>query len=83
MSPSPTPESGNPARPHIIGLGTDHADGHTRISRGPHFEVLMGSEQTHEELQRICLEIERRLEARGLQMGQLSKEDFLELIRGI
>ena len=49
----------------IVGLGFDDEDGHTRMTHGDNFSVHDGSEITHEQLQEICLKINRLLDEEG------------------
>lgn len=65
----------------IVGLGADEGDGHLRFTTGEGYDLLSGSEQSHELMQRWCAEIERRLKAMNKDMSQLSIEEFLIIAR--
>lgn len=64
----------------MIGLGLDGKDGHVRITQGPNFAVLMGSEETHERLQETCIKVNEKLERKGRKLGDLSGEEFADLV---
>jgi hypothetical protein len=64
----------------MIGLGTD-SDGHIRFTQGAGYELLQGSEKSHEQMQAWCEEINRRLAGQNKRMEELSVEEFLALAR--
>jgi len=64
---------------HIIGLGPPAADGHLRITRGEHFDIVQGDEQTHDRMAAFCLHVERVLLERGCHMEDLSQEELTSL----
>ena len=65
----------------IVGIGTDAADGHIRITNGDHYELVQGSEQSHEQMQQWCEAINQRLAAMNKDMKQLTVDEFLALAR--
>ncbi|MBP7829213.1 MAG: hypothetical protein KA248_04775 [Kiritimatiellae bacterium] len=67
------------AKAHMLGVGLDRKDGHVRITRGPNFTVLMGSEETHETLRGTCMKINEKLRRRGKRLENVSREEFLDL----
>jgi hypothetical protein len=67
----------------IVGLGLDNEDGHVRITQGKNFSVLLGSETTHERMQETCIKINERLDRRGEQLQDLSREEFIDLVSDI
>jgi hypothetical protein len=64
----------------ILGLGLDNADGHIRITRGENFDIFLGSESTHEQLQETCVKINEKLDQRGKRLEDLSRDEFIDLI---
>jgi len=64
---------------HIIGLGAPAADGHLRITRGEHFDIVQGDEFAHERMTAFCLHVENVLIARGCRMEDLSQEELTAL----
>ena len=67
----------------ILGLGSDNDDGHFRLTEGENFKVQDGSESSHEQMQRLCLQINAELDRRGVKLGDLSRAEFLKLIEGL
>jgi hypothetical protein len=67
-------------RARILGLGLDNADGHVRITRGENFDIFLGSESTHEQLQDTCIKINEKLSQRGKRLEDLSRDEFVDLI---
>lgn len=63
----------------LLGLGLDKDDEVVRITRGENFRLIGGSQPTHEEMQAKCIEFNEKLKARGKQLEQLGKSEFLEI----
>ena len=63
----------------LLGLGLDNQDGHTRITRGENFHLLGGSQETHEVMQDKCIRFNEKLQARGKRMGELVRQEFLDI----
>ena len=64
----------------MLGVGFDRKDEHVRITRGPNFTVLMGSEETHEALRGACMRINEQLRRRGRPLERISPEEFEEMV---
>jgi len=64
----------------LLGVGFDAEDGHVRITNGEKYDVLMGSEQSHEYIQQLIQNIERKLKTRNLTLDDISPEEFTELV---
>jgi hypothetical protein len=64
----------------ILGLGLDNADGHVRLTRGDNFDIYLGSESTHEQLQETCIKFNEKLGRRGKRLEDLSRDEFVDLI---
>jgi hypothetical protein len=67
-------------RARILGLGLDNADGHVRLTRGENFDIYLGSEGTHEQLQETCIKLNEKLDQRGKRLEDLSRDEFVDLI---
>jgi hypothetical protein len=63
----------------LLGLGLDNHDGHTRVTRGENFHLLGGSQETHEVMQDKCIRFNEKLQARGKHMGELARQEFLDI----
>lgn len=64
----------------ILGLGLDNADGHVRLTQGKNFDIYLGSESTHEQLQKTCIKFNEKLDRRGKRLEDLSRDEFVDLI---
>jgi phosphopantothenate synthetase len=64
----------------LLGVGFDAEDGHVRISRGEKYDVLMGSEESHEYIRKLIQDIEKAIEERGLSLDDITPEEFTELV---
>ena len=67
----------------VLGLGLDNDDGHIRITNGKNFNILLGSEQSHERMQETCIKVNEKLDARGKRLEDLSPDEFVDLISDI
>lgn len=67
----------------LLGVGFDRADGQIRITQADEYRVLMGSGETHEELQKICRRIDESINASGRPLSDYSPEEFMELVQGL
>ncbi|MDD4816906.1 MAG: hypothetical protein PHI85_02930 [Victivallaceae bacterium] len=65
----------------LAGVGLDGDDGHQRLTRGDNFVLVGGSEETHEVMKETAIRFGEKLSARGKTMGELSPDEFRDLIR--
>ena len=42
----------------LLGVGFDAEDGHIRITKGENYDVLMGSDESHEYIEQLIRKIE-------------------------
>lgn len=73
--------AGKQAKAHMLGVGLDRGDEHVRITQGPNFTVLMGSEETHDSLRGACMKINEKLRRRGKRLDNVSAEEFFDMVR--
>ncbi len=66
----------------ILGLGVD-SDGHKRITTGPNFALVGGTEETHEAMTEKAIKINEKLKARGKQLEEVSHTEFDEIARDV
>ena len=59
----------------MLGVGLD-SDGHKRITTGPNFALVGGTEETHEQMTEKTIKINEKLKARGKQLETVSHEEF-------
>ena len=67
----------------LVGVGFDQEDGHIRWTRGNGFEVVMGSEKSHEFLSSWIRRIERRVESQGRSIQELTPDELLDIIHSV
>ena len=65
---------------HLIGLGLDNNDGHTRLTRADQFTVAGGSEETHERMTETLMKTCENLERRGKSLNDADVQEIAELI---
>jgi hypothetical protein len=66
----------------MLGLGLD-SDGHKRMTTGPNFVLLGGSEQTHEVMTEKVVKINERLAAKGKQLEDVSREELDDIAHSV
>jgi hypothetical protein len=59
----------------MLGVGLD-SDGHKRLTTGPNFALVGGSQETHEQMTEKAVKINEKLKARGKQLETVSHEEF-------
>jgi hypothetical protein len=59
----------------LLGVGLD-SDGHKRVTTGPNFALLGGSQETHEVMTEKVIKINEKLAAKGKQLENVSREEF-------
>lgn len=67
----------------LLGVGFDHEDGHIRITQAEQYHVLMGSGETHRELQKICQRIDETVKTSGRPLNDYTPEEFMEMVQGL
>jgi len=59
----------------LLGFGLD-SDGHKRITTGPNFALIGGTQETHEKMTEQAIKINEKLKARGKQLETVTREEF-------
>ena len=67
----------------MLGLGFDAADGEVRMTKGPNFRLLGGSQPTHERMQETCMRFNAELRRRGKTLEEIDPQEAHEIIRMI
>ena len=62
-------------RAMLLGVGLD-SDGHKRITTGPNFALVGGTEETHEQMTEKAIKINEKLKAKGKQLHEVSHDEF-------
>lgn len=65
----------------FLGIGLDNKDGHQRLTRGEHFVLLGGSQETHERMQNGAIRFTEALKGRGKKLEETPLEEVLEIFR--
>jgi hypothetical protein len=71
-----------PVKAVMLGLGLD-SDGHKRVTTGPNFLLLGGSEETHDAMTEKVVKINEKLASRGKQLAEVSGEEFDDIARSV
>ena len=66
----------------ILGVGLD-SDGKKRITSGPNFALVGGTEETHEDMTEKAIKINEKLKARGKQLEEVSHEEFDDIAQEV
>jgi hypothetical protein len=59
----------------MLGVGFD-SDGHKRVTQGPNFALVGGSQDTHEQMTEQAIKINEKLKTRGKQLHEVSHQEF-------
>lgn len=77
--------SGKPGRRRkalLLGVGLD-SDGHKRVTTGPNFALVGGSEHTHEVMTEKAVKISEKLKERGKTLEQVSGDEFDDIAASV
>jgi PP-loop superfamily ATP-utilizing enzyme len=66
----------------MLGVGLD-SDGHKRVTTGPNFALVGGSEETHERMTEKAVKINEKLKAVGKQLETVSHEEFDDIAHSV
>jgi hypothetical protein len=66
----------------LLGVGLD-SDGHKRLTTGPNFALVGGSQETHEQMTEKAVKIGEKLKARGKQLETVSREEFDDIAQEV
>ena len=67
----------------LFGLGLDARDGELRMTKGPNFHLLGGSQPTHERMQETCMRFNEALVRRGTSLNEIEIEEARRIIKEI
>jgi hypothetical protein len=66
----------------MLGVGLD-SDGHKRLTTGPNFVLVGGSEDTHEVMTEKVIKINEKLAAKGKQLEEVSGAEFDDIAHAV
>jgi len=67
----------------LLGVGFDSEDEQIRITQADNYQILMGSGESHQALQKICRMIEERIQQSGRVLSDYTPEEFMKLMQEI
>jgi hypothetical protein len=67
----------------LLGVGFDTEDGHVRMTNGDQYDVLMGSEESHEYIQQLLQRIENAIKAEGKRLDEVSPDELRKLVAAL
>jgi len=70
------------ARALMLGVGLD-SDGHKRLTSGPNFALVGGTQATHERMTEQAIKINEKLKARGKQLETVTREEFDDIAQEV
>jgi hypothetical protein len=70
------------SRALMLGVGLD-SDGHKRLTTGPNFALVGGSQETHEQMTEKAVKINEKLKARGKQLETVTHEEFEDIAQEV
>lgn len=80
MAKVPKKSKQTAAKSVILGIGLD-SDGHKRITTGPNFKLVGGTEETHEVMTEKVIKINEKLKGRALE--EVSREEFDDIASSV
>jgi hypothetical protein len=66
----------------MLGVGLD-SDGHKRLTTGPNFMLVGGSEGTHEIMTEKVTKINEKLAAKGKRLEEVGREEFDDIAHSV
>ena len=82
MSKKPTKPSGKaPTKvAGLLGVGLDNTDGHKRLTKGEHFVLVGGSEETHGRMTETTLKTFEELKRRDKRLENVDPRELAEIV---
>ena len=59
------------------------SDGHKRLTTGPNFALVGGSQETHEEMTEKAIKINEKLAAKGKSLDNVSHDEFSDIAQSV
>lgn len=66
----------------LVGVGLD-SDGHKRITTGPNFALVGGTQETHEVMTEKVVKINEKLAAKRKALEEVSREEFDDIANSV
>ena len=68
-------KSARARRALLLGVGLD-SDGHKRVTKGPNFALVGGTEETHAVMTEKAIKINEKLVAKGKALEQVTRQEL-------
>ena len=66
----------------LLGVGLD-SDGHKRVTTGPNFALVGGTQETHEEMTEKAIKINEKLAEKGKSLEEVSHDEFDDIAQSV
>lgn len=66
----------------MVGVGLD-SDGHKRLTTGPNFMLVGGTQDTHDVMTEKVIKINEKLAGKGKQLEEVSSAEFDDLAHSV
>ena len=66
----------------MLGVALD-SDGHKRLTTGPNFALVGGTEESHDKMTETAIKINEKLAAAGKQLENVSPEEFDDIAASV
>ena len=66
----------------VLGIGLD-SDGHKRLTTGPNFALVGGTQETHDAMTEKAIKINEKLAAKGKKLEDVSRDEFDEIAHSV
>jgi hypothetical protein len=66
----------------VLGIGLD-SDGHKRLTTGPNFALVGGTQETHDAMTEKAIKINEKLAARGKKLEDVTRDEFDDIAQSV
>ena len=66
----------------VLGIGLD-SDGHKRLTTGPNFALVGGSQETHDAMTEKAIKINEKLAAKGKKLEDITRDEFDDIAQSV
>jgi hypothetical protein len=66
----------------VLGVGLD-SDGHKRLTTGPNFALMGGTQETHDAMTEKAIKINEKLAAKGKNLEDISHDEFDDIAHSV
>jgi len=67
----------------LLGVGFDHTDEKIRITQAENYQIIMGSNSSHQALQNLCRRINETIQTSSRTLSDYTPEEFMGLMQEI